>query len=93
MAYTQTIVLKKTGSDWDFISEAVAELQADINDAEYIGKITTNEALEELFSLDDLDQILTLKRIWQSESDAAENLASSDILSKLSAAGWTITES
>ena len=95
MSYTQTITLKKSGSDWDFTSEAIADLQHDLNDSDFVNSMIVSTKHTEEFIFDDLDQILHMKRIWTNESDY-EDYKKIDLTSlenKLAAAGWTITES
>ena len=95
MSYTQTMTLKKSGSDWDFTSEAIADLQNDLNDPDFVNSMLVNTKHTEEFILDDIDQILHMKRIWTEESDYQDYKKTdlSELENKLAAAGWTITES
>lgn len=95
MSYIQTMTLKKSGSDWDFTSEAIADLQNDLNDPDFVNSMLVNTKHTEEFILDDIDQILHMKRIWTEESDYQDYKKTdlSELENKLAAAGWTITES
>ena len=97
MSYSQTIVLKKTGSDWDFVSEVLEELHIDINDSNYINFVRNNSLFAEEVQLDDGSQELTIKRTFANESDYntfKTNLSDSytDPASNLQSKGWTITQ-
>ena len=95
MSYIQTMTLKKSGSDWDFTSEAVADLQKDLDDTDFVSGMILNTKITEQFTLDDADQILTIKRTWNEESDYQDHkkIDLSSLENKLAAAGWTVTES
>ena len=43
MSYIQTMTLKKSGSDWDFTSEAIADLQNDLNDSDFVNSMLVND--------------------------------------------------
>lgn len=99
MSYTQKWVLKKSGSDWDFTSEAVEELQKDVDDSEYISSTQSSDQFEENFTLDDVEQTLTYERVWTNQSDCesfiktnTDNGKFATLESNLSSTGWTITE-
>ena len=97
MSYSQKIVLKKTGSDWDFVSEVLEELHIDVNDSNYINFVRDNPLYVEEIQLDDVSQELTILRTFDNESDFntfKTNLNNSytDPKNNLQAKGWTLTE-
>jgi len=97
MSHTQTWHLQKSGSEWTEKNEAVYHLQNDLDDTGYISETVNNDQFEEIMTIDVETQTLIYERVWKDKSDCDSYVEShvdndASLESRLSKAGWTVTE-
>ena len=98
MAYIQTIVMQKAGSNWETEFAALTEMQNDISNKNYLDYSGTYEAKMETHQFDEETQAFTVVRTFTNQSDF--NTFEDHVLNNygnpktdLQSRGWTVTTS
>lgn len=96
MAYIQTIVMQKAGSNWETEFAALTEIENDISNQNYLDYSGTYEAKMETHQLDDETQTFTIVRTFTNKSDfdtfedhVLNNYGNPKTV--LESLGWTVT--